>query len=588
MFNFGKHLRIPSLYRNAPSEQTVQFDENEHVSRLRTLLHGFDLMLNDDVSGTENTFKDDSVESSIGKAGNAFYQAILGLEPKAIEEALTNITAAEQQAEGRRKFMEYGNFKVGNYPSGYEYLICICDLSLMQSILGFVVGSFVDNVKSAYRLRKTFISFTKMMEHVREIQQKKKNGEIQSSDPNAQFIDEFIESSVITGYGVLTFLISLLSPSIMRILSFFSFHGARKEAVQLLWTATDYSNIQGAVALLCLYAFNAMVQSSASILPLNYSDELFRCQQAIDSIRQRYSKGAIWAVMQGKLYFLRGNTEKALEMEEMHIDNSMEQIIAMKGFDAAMLFVGIRRFKDATQAILNLEDLNSWSHAFYRFFAGCCMLQHSKELKKSNGNKEEMESYSAKAVEYLKQAPTLVQKKKKRILPVEMYLIRKVQKWENRAARLKVSLADAMDIPPYMELIYIFVTWCLNDPQLLRILRSELEQCYCTEEDEAGLREFLLAVIERHLKEYESSRTRLNRVMNMDREYLSQANRDFWILPSAHYEMAALEWDMHALKAEREINQLLKKAQEYHNYDLEGRLSMLSQAAFQTIQSEKQ
>ncbi|WBW73681.1 protein with a role in clearing aggregate protein [Schizosaccharomyces osmophilus] len=587
MFNISKHLRLPSLYRSDPAKQDAHFDENEYVSGLRKLMHGFDLMLNDDVSGTKETFNSDTVESCIGKAGNAFYHAILGLEPTAIEEAWNCLNTAEQRAEARRKFMEIHDLRVGSYPGGYEYQLCVCDLSLMQSILGFVAGSLFDNVKSAYHLRKTFLSFTKMMEHVREVQQKKETGEIQVTNSNAQFIDEFIESGISTGYGVLTFLISLLSPSVMRVLSFFSMHGERKDAVQLLWKATTYSNMQGAIALLCLYAFNALVQSSASIVPLDYADELRRCQDGIDNVRQRYSNGAIWAVMQGKLHYLRGDPEKALELEKTRVDTSMEQIIAMKGFDTAMLFVGIRKFKEAAQAILDLEDLNSWSHSFYRFFAGCCMLQHSRELKNNGGNIEESENYLAKAIEYLKQSPTLVQKKKRRVLPVEMYLVRKVQKWEDRAAKLKVNLADAMDIPPYIELIYIFVTWCLNDPEHLLILRSELERCQCTEDDGVALQEFLLAVVERHLKNYESSRARLIRVMNMNKDYLSQANRDFWILPSAHYEMAALEWDMHALEAEREVKQQLKKAQEYHNYDLEGRLSMLTQAALQTVQSEK-
>ncbi|EPX72884.1 uncharacterized protein SOCG_00646 [Schizosaccharomyces octosporus yFS286] len=586
MFNIGKRFRLPSLYKS-DAEEKVQFDKNEYVSGLRTLMHGFDLMLNDDVTGTKEVFNNDTVESCIGKAGNAFYHAILGLEPTAIEEAWNCLILAEQQADERRKFMENHNFRLGSYPNGYEYQLCVCDLSLMQSILGFVAGSLLDNVKSAYRLRKTFLSFTKMMEHVREIQQKKETGELQVNDPNAQFVDEFIESGVSTGYGVLTFLISLLSPSILRVLSFFSMHGNRKDAVQLMWKATAYPNMQGAIALLCLYAFNAMVQSSASIVPLDYANELSRCQDGINSVRQRYSNGAIWAVMQGKLYYLRGDSEKALELEKTRIDTSMEQIIAMKGFDTAMLYVGIRKFKEAAQAILDLEDLNSWSHSFYRFFAGCCMLQHSRELKNNGGNKEESEIYSAKASEYLKQSPTLVQKKKKRVLPVEMYLVRKVQKWEDRAAKLKVDLVDAMDIPPYIELIYIFVTWCLNNPKHVLILRSELEQCQCTEDDDVALREFLLAVVERHLKDFESSRARLIRVMNMNKDYLSQTNRDFWVLPSAHYEMAALEWDMKALEAEREVTQQLKKAQEYHNYDLEGRLSMLTQAALQTVQSEK-
>ncbi|CAB11193.1 hypothetical protein POMI540_1943 [Schizosaccharomyces pombe] len=588
MFNIKNHLRLPIIGKREPEEQPDPIDHDLHVQRLRELLYGLDLMLDDDAQGVKSAFSDDTVESAVGRSGSAFYNAILGLEPKAIEEATEALYHAEQVTEERKKHFEHHDRPIGSYPAGMELQLCLSDIYLMQSALGFVSDSIVDSMKAAYRIRKTFLSFSKMMEHVRDVQHKKETGEIKSLSPNATFIDEFIESGVITGYGVLTFLVSMFPPSLSRILSLFSFHGVRKESLELLWRASKYPNIQGAIALLCLYAFNAMIQSLGSIPPSNYDQELEHCLQAVKDIRKRYSKGALWAVMEAKIYFLTGESQMALEMEELSIDSSMEQIIAMKGFDTAMLYVGMRKFKQAADAIIELEDLNSWSHAFYRYFAGCCLLQHGKEILGSGGSEEEAKASIDHGIEYLKNAPTLVQKKKKRrTLPVEAYLIRKVQKWEDRAEKLNISIADAMDVPPYAELIYIFVICSLKDPKEAEALRADLETCKCSEEDEAGLKEFLLGVIDRHLKEYDSCRVRMEHVLQLDQGYLSRDNRELWILPFAYYELAALYWDMHGMAAEKEVNHYLKKAQEFNDYDLQNRLSMLAQAATQTLQSEK-
>ncbi|EEB05220.1 eukaryotic protein [Schizosaccharomyces japonicus yFS275] len=594
MFNITKSLSFGSITKSlsfsSPTEPYTQTPK-QHVDTLRRLFKGFDMMMNDEFEAIRNMFHDDSPTSLLVEAGSQFFQAMLGMEPGLVNSAMESLSKADEACEHLCKQVSRHNQQIGSYPAGWDWQVCVCDIALMHAVLGFAAGSLVDSMKAAYRIRKTFLSFEKMMGVVRETQAKKrKSGKTQTEDE--KFVDEFVESGVLSGYAILTFLVSLFPPTLARILSLLSFHGNRKESLEILWTASPYSNIQGAIAGLTLYAFYGMLQGFSSFAPLRFHKELKECTDLLSRIHQRYPQGTLWLAMDAKLQYMVGNIDRSLAMLESPLKAQLTQIVASRQFEGALIHLSLRNFPRATKEMLDLLNYSKWSNAFYYYAAGCATLQLAKDSASSKEptTMAHVKDLMKKAEQYLLTSTQYISQKKfmGSNLPVEVYLSRKLRKWKARAvARNASSITEVMQSPPYVELLYIFSVNCFHHQVVSDSIRRDVLNAKCTDTDEIALRDFFLGVIARSKKDYAAAEKQYQKVVSLNKSQMQQEDRDFWVIPFAHYELAAMHWETKGLTAKHEIVSHLKKASDASGYDWQGRMSLMCQLADQTIKSEE-
>ncbi|WBW73823.1 mitochondrial outer membrane protein iml2 [Schizosaccharomyces osmophilus] len=589
MVNFGKFVPVPELPSKKEKPLKNEVGREEYMGLLKKVMIDFDSVINDDCESLKPKLEENSLEMDALKSTQCFYIALLELDPQVVHVARDMIERSEHQFEDFRKTVESSTENYGSYPPGSEIQVFNSLFLLMDTILGFMSGSLMESMKATYRLRTTHNSFSKLLEDVEKVQKEKASGIRAVNNSSDAFLDEIVESGAMAGYGVLNFLVSMFPSSYSKIISFICFNPNRKQAIEGLWKSSMYNNVLGAASLITLFTFYGMIQPIASISTVHYDSELSRLESHIQNFKTRYRKSLLWQFMELKISLLTGNPEKAIKIGNQTVTTTSEQLINLQGFDMAMACVCVRDFKSAAKQFLILQEMNSWFRGLHWYFAGCCMLQHAKELEKiKNADPNEYNAFVQDGVDLLvKSLSSLQEKESKRLLPMEKFSIRKVLKWEKKAKAENKPLHQVITVPPYLQFLYAFVVCTLGFKRYNEDYKQDLLESACHDEDDIALQDFLLAVIERMQKNYKSSNARLSRILLLNQASLLGDDKDFWIFPYAHYELAASNWFEYGMEAELEVRRLVKKAESFQDYDVEERMGILAKIAYQTLDSAK-
>lgn len=138
-----------------------------------------------------------------------------------------------------------------------------------------------------------------------------------------------------------------------------------------------------------------------------------------------------------------------------------------------------------------------------------------------------------------------------RQLPFDVFVSRKVAKWEARSKQWKVDLVDAVGVDPIEEMIFF---WNGHSRMAREELEESLRKLAWSEssanktwdkesEDEKAILAVLRAAVLRALRRHGEAKEILQtEVLNLDRSVFKGHLKDDWICPVAHFEMAANLW----------------------------------------------
>lgn len=393
-------------------------------------------------------------------------------------------------------------------------------------------------------------------------------GHAADSHLHVSTIDEFIHSGVQLCFGILQVVLSLIPPTIGRVLSIVGFKGNRTVGLKMLWrTSITARNIHGDLALLCLLVFydgpmqfidtgfqlpghdDASVTKTIDIsnlstiseaqLELVIKNPTLYTPQLLKKARSLFPHNALWLLQEGRVLAAQGDIEKALEIMQNFTDNPsteirMEQVEALLTFDRAMFYAFVHDYDQAARDFCRMLDISSWSPAVYLFMAGACYLEKWRMIKSdviqyaSEEEKEQKQDfYADKADHYLKLAPTYVAghgvnaSKKGGIggsnkqMPFDKFVLRKTKQIETRQLQTKLKYVECVGTSLIHELVYFWNGYNrmpTKDVELLhRMLKFSAGPHAMFEEtmDEAMTRNFFESVCCRKMGNLQAAITQL-------------------------------------------------------------------------------
>ncbi|KAF2145782.1 uncharacterized protein K452DRAFT_284163 [Aplosporella prunicola CBS 121167] len=429
---------------------------------------------------------------------------------------------------------------------------------------------------------------------------------------NNDTTDIFIHSGANMCFGILMLVISLIPPAFATLLKIVGFKGDRQRGISMLWQATKFNNIYGGLAgLVILGYYNGMV-GFCDIVPESgegsYPKE--RCKALLAEMRRRYPQSHLWMLEDARMLASDKELEQAIEVMKKASKSQLKQVEALQWFERSLDHMYAHQYEECSHAFQTCVTLNNWSHGLYYYIAGCAHVELYRSFKAAsredvNASKLAQE-HKDKAEKLLKLVPQHTGKKRfmARQLPFDIFVNRKLQKWERRAAEWKCDFIDAIGVSPIEEVIYFWNGYKRMRPEHLQ--RSLDALAWSTSPgnnphwekeglDEHAILSLLKATALRNLKyTAEAKDLLLDQIISHDWQEFKGQFKDNWTCPAAHYEMAANLWqecesgagagagDAQRLK---ECSVWLEKVARWESYDLDTRIGLKVTTARDTLRS---
>ncbi len=432
------------------------------------------------------------------------------------------------------------------------------------------------------------------------------------SDVFANPVDVFVHSGANLCFGLLLLMISMIPPAFGKLLFIIGFRGDRDRGLRLLWQASKFHNINGAMAGLILLGYYNTIVGFSDILPDStptsegeapsiegYPKQ--RCEELLLDMRSRHPQSHLWLLEEARMQATNRHLASAISTLDKATKSPLKQVEALEMFERALDAMYIHDYNLCATSFLACVTLNNWSHALYYYIAGAAHLELYRQHKISDP--KFAATHADKATEYFHTAPKHAGKKKfmARQLPFDLFVTRKINKWESRAKEWKISFIDAVGVSPVEEMIFLWNGYKrMDEEQLNGSLRAlawsdRQDSTNQTWKKEGADEHAILAVLRgatlRNLRRWDEAVSIIqSKVLTIDKAELKGANKDDWTAPAAHYEMGVICW-MRRREAGgkgeedhvKECDMWVEKAARWEGYELDARIGLKVATAQDTL-----
>ncbi|KAI8073882.1 hypothetical protein BC940DRAFT_289429 [Gongronella butleri] len=219
----------------------------------------------------------------------------------------------------------------------------------MSATLQFLSNRWVDYMRGAYKLRKTYKKYEQLFEWITgestadyphlarrrkraktSIRKKKhappaatcsSSTSSSSSQPSTQHHPRSfpspwsVKGGIFFGLGLLILIFSLLPPKLAKLLNTFGFYASRPFALQLLQEAYHLNDeLYSPLSAMALLAYYTSLSSFIHPQLLPSSFNLAKARAVVDATKAKFPQGKIWKLLEGKLCRMEGDLAKSVQV----------------------------------------------------------------------------------------------------------------------------------------------------------------------------------------------------------------------------------------------------------------------------------
>lgn len=156
-------------------------------------------------------------------------------------------------------------------------------------------------------------------------------------------IDVFVHSGANFCFGILLLLISMVPPAFSRLLSIIGFHGDKQRGLRMLWQASKFHNIIGAMAALALLGYyNGFVRyCDITSDPTPGEDDVEgypqqRLTELLAEMRSRFPNSRLWLLEESRMMGANKDLEGALKLLSSNSKSALKQVEALCIFEKSL------------------------------------------------------------------------------------------------------------------------------------------------------------------------------------------------------------------------------------------------------------
>lgn len=164
-------------------------------------------------------------------------------------------------------------------------------------------------------------------------------------------IDVFVHSGANFCFGILLLLISMVPPAFSKLLSIIGFHGDKQRGLRMLWQASKFHNLIGAMAALALLGYYNGFVRYCDIMPdptpgeddvEGYPQE--RLAALLAEMRSRFPSSRLWLLEESRMKGANKDLNGALELLSASNRSPLKQVEALCVFEKSLNALFLHRY----------------------------------------------------------------------------------------------------------------------------------------------------------------------------------------------------------------------------------------------------
>ncbi|XP_046659988.1 tetratricopeptide repeat protein 39C-like [Homalodisca vitripennis] len=373
-------------------------------------------------------------------------------------------------------------------------------------------------------------------------------------------------SAVSFGYGVFQLCVSLLPPSLLKLIQLLGFGADRAAGLEALTFSRRGCDMRAPLATLALLWYHTIVRPFFALDGSNVQAGIDTASQLIRESQPEFTNSALFLFFTGRIHRLKSEVPAALEAYLSAVEKSPQREVQLLCLhEVSWCYLIQLDWAKAYKSFMTLKIRSRWSKIFYTYLAAVCAGASDKLSEAARLSREISESLQNCGQPGAPSALT----------QLEDFICR-------RAALL--SCTTSPPDPSYCRLLayeMLFLWNALPSTQYNNIITRDCESSI-GKEPMVGLRSLILGTVQGCLGLHTEAKASLRAALSA-RQNIPDSARDSHVTAFALYELARL-LIQETYEYREEARHLLERAQrDFKGYDFESRLNVRIHAALRSL-----